>query len=84
MAVNIAPPVVVPLYVQLGDGDREHVGDVTVALESRGRVDDAGRHSVWLGLTNPALVTDQVANLLDNAAHTLRKGVIVDAAPPAR
>lgn len=81
MAVTTPPALVVPLYLQLGDGNREHLGDVTVALNARGTTVDDGHLAVQLGVVDPNLVTDQVANLLDNAAHDLRKGVVHDATP---
>lgn len=77
----VAPPaIVVPLWLQLGDGDRDHLGDVTVALNPRGQVDALGQYRVTLGAIDPELLRDQVAALLDNAAHDLRKGVVHDAA----
>ncbi len=72
----LGPAPVVPLYIQLGDGEREHLGDVTVALNPRGHLGDDGRYRVALGVVDTALLSDQVAALLEHAARTLRKEAI--------
>lgn len=70
------PPLTAPVWLQLGDGARKHLGEVMVSLDTHTRTGDPADTPVLLGVVDTALLSDQVAALLEHAARTLRKEAI--------
>lgn len=64
------PPTILPVWLQIGDGHRQHLGDVTVGLTATGLTPGG----IGVAIVDPDLLTGQVAALLDHAARQLGEG----------